>query len=185
MKWLNQVPTWKENGNTLSVPTGMGTDFWRVTFYDFVRETGHFYFDTITGDFRAGVSFSGEYKALYDQAGLMIRLNEENWIKARIESTDRKQHFSAAVPRGSSDWSLLPLSDNPSQVWLRLTWHVDTVRIQYSLNGEVYYLLRLAPFPAIGSSLVGMMYCSPKRAGFQAHFSDFLIGPPISKELHA
>jgi uncharacterized protein len=185
MKWLNEGPTWKENGNTLSATTGMGTDFWRVTFYDFVRDTGHSYFDSITEDFSAEVSFSGEYKALYDQAGLMIRLNEESWIKAGIEFTDGKQHFSAVVTRGSSDWSVLPLSDNPSQLRLRLTRHADAGRIQYSLDGEVYYLLRLAPFPAIGPSLVGMVCCSPKRAGFQAHFSDFRIGPPISKELHA
>jgi regulation of enolase protein 1 (concanavalin A-like superfamily) len=30
-----------------------------------------------------------------------------------------------------------------------------------------------------------MMACSPQRAGFEAGFTDFAVGPAISRELHA
>jgi regulation of enolase protein 1 (concanavalin A-like superfamily) len=31
---------------------------------------------------------------------------------------------------------------------------------------------------------VGMMCCSPQRAGFKASFADFAVGPAIARELH-
>ncbi|TIN69289.1 MAG: DUF1349 domain-containing protein, partial [Mesorhizobium sp.] len=31
---------------------------------------------------------------------------------------------------------------------------------------------------------IGMMCCSPQREGFEVTFSDFSLGPPISRELH-
>ena len=43
---------------------------------------------------------------------------------------------------------------------------------------------RLAHFPPTASVEVGIMCCSPQRAGFKVTFSDYTIGPPISRDLH-
>ena len=40
------------------------------------------------GDFSAEVLVNGYYEELYDQAGLMLRVDALNWIKAGIEFTD-------------------------------------------------------------------------------------------------
>ena len=61
---------------------------------------------TVTGDFTAEVTVDGRYEALYDQAGLMIRLSESNWIKAGVEYTDGEPYFSTVVTNDTSDWSL-------------------------------------------------------------------------------
>ena len=65
---------------------------------------------SITGskrDFVASVKVTGQYKALYDQAGLMLRLDDQNWIKTGIEYVDERQNVSAVVTREFSDWSRL------------------------------------------------------------------------------
>jgi uncharacterized protein len=85
MEWLNEPPRWREQGGRLSVVTAGGTDFWRTTHYGFVRDSGHFRFDRVSGDFTAEVMVSGDHRELYDQAGLMVRLDAAHWLKAGVE----------------------------------------------------------------------------------------------------
>jgi regulation of enolase protein 1 (concanavalin A-like superfamily) len=85
MQWLNEPPFWRDEDGVLSVVTGDRTDFWRETHYGFIRDDGHFRYETVPGDFTAEIAFGGDYRALYDQAGLMLRADERNWLKAGIE----------------------------------------------------------------------------------------------------
>ena len=91
--WLNPPPKHSYEGSVLHVETGKETDFWRETFYGFWRDSGHFLFSPVAGDFTAEVTVEGRYEVLYDQAGLMIRLSESHWIKAGIEYTDGVMYF--------------------------------------------------------------------------------------------
>jgi uncharacterized protein len=174
LHWLNPPPHWHIEKNSLHVTTGNNTDFWRVTHYGFIRDDGHVYYQTVTGDFVASLRFSGEYQHLYDQAGLMLRLDEKNWLKTGVEFDDGKQKLSAVVTREVSDWSVIPLETSPSEVFLKLTRKGTAVTIQYSFDGATYEMLRLAYFPE-GETMVGMMCCSPQRAGFQATFREFQV----------
>jgi uncharacterized protein len=183
MQWLNEPPVWEANKEKLRVVTGANTDFWRVTDYGFIRDNGHFYYEQRTGDFTLQARIDGKYQALYDQAGLMIRLDPFNWIKTGVEYTDGSPHLSAVVTREFSDWSLLPMQ-SASPVWLRLTRLNSAIRIQYSTNGISFSLLRLAYFPPSNDVLVGLMSCSPERAGFSVEFSEFAITEPVVRGLH-
>jgi len=84
LTWLNPPPHHAVDGDAVRVRTGKETDFWRETFYGFWRDNGHFLHRPVEGDFTAEVTVKGDYKVLYDQAGLMVRLSETHWINARI-----------------------------------------------------------------------------------------------------
>ena len=185
MRWLNPPPEWSYEQGVLRLRTGDKTDFWRETFYGFVRDSGHLYHREVTGDFTARVSFRGAYEALYDQAGLMLRLDADNWIKAGIEYTDGLQHLSVVVTRDASDWSVLPLPEAPQEIDLRLTRHGSAVRVQFSVAGRPWQMVRLAHLPAKDPAMVGMMACSPERSGFDVRFRDFAVGSAIARDLHA
>ncbi|CDX26583.1 Regulation of enolase protein 1 [Mesorhizobium sp. ORS 3324] len=185
MAWLNPPPHHAFGDGTLHVRTGKETDFWRETFYGFRRDNGHFLYRPIAGDFSAEVTVRGEYKVLYDQAGLMLRLNETHWIKAGIEYTDGLAYFSVVVTNDTSDWSLVGICADPNGVRIRLTRHAEAIRVQYLDAADGHWKpVRLAYFPVSRSVDVGMMCCSPQREGFEVTFSDFAIGPPIARELH-
>ena len=109
MRWLNEPPEWSVDDDLLSVTTGERTDFWRETHYGFVRDNGHFFYTETEGDFSAEATFSAEYEHLYDQAGLMLRLNERYWIKAGVEYSDGERLLSTVVTRERSDWSVTSL----------------------------------------------------------------------------
>lgn len=184
MEWRNEPPEWSEVDGILTLTTGNETDFWRETHYGFIHDNGHHRYQTVEGDFTASVRFAGQYEALYDQAGLMIRVDDRNWIKAGIEYTDGLAHLSVVVTREFSDWSVTALETMPSEVWLRVSRHGDAVRVQYRLDGTDWRMLRLAYLAPGGAVEVGPMACSPTRAGFVAEFHEFAVGAAISRDLH-
>ena len=179
MQWLNEPPEWTDEDDTLSVVTGEKTDFWRKTHYGFIRDDGHFRHAAAPDDFSASVAFRGDYQALYDQAGLMLRLDAETWIKAGIEYVAGRRMLSVVVTRDVSDWSTMPLPGDPDWVRLRLTRIGASVHVHWAPNPDptAFRMLRLTWFPT-GPARVGPMCCSPQRAGFRVRFSGFTIGPP-------
>jgi len=185
LTWLNPPPHYVFDDGTVQVRTGKESDFWRQTFYGFWRDNGHFLYRPVEGDFSAEVTVKGDYKVLYDQAGLMLRLSETHWIKAGIEYTDGLAYFSVVVTNDTSDWSLVAIAADASGVRIRLTRHAEAVRIQYRdpTNGH-WKPVRLAYFPISKSVDVGMMCCSPQREGFEVTFTNFSVGPPIPRDLH-
>lgn len=186
MQWLNppQKTTWTDRG--LIIETKDASDFWQKTYYDFTPDNGHFLSTSRTGDFTAEVFFSGQYEALYDQAGLMLRVDEQHWVKCGVEYTDGHMHFSTVVTNTHSDWSVVALSGAPSLVGARITRMGDALFIQYSIDsGKNWSMARLAWFsPSPDTVQIGMMACSPKRGGFKAEFSDFILGEPLSRDIH-
>lgn len=184
MTWLNEPPQWSIVNNSLSIETGNKTDFWRTTFYEFVRDNGHFLHKSIKGDFTVQVTLVGDFKTLYDQAGLMLRVDEKNWVKAGIEFTDSEIHLSTVMTREYSDWSMLNLQNYKGQLTLRLTRHGHAIRIQYLDENSKWRLMRLGYLDMPEECQVGVMCCSPEREGFEIQFKDYTVSDPISTKLH-
>jgi uncharacterized protein len=175
MQWYNEPPQWEANDDTITVTCAPNTDFWRKTHLGFIRDNGHFYQRSVAGNFIAEVKVSGEYQALYDQAGLMLRLNNEVWMKCGIEMIGGVQHVSAVVTRDFSDWNIIPLPQNPPALWMRVTRHDAAIEIHYSLDGIAYAMLRLAYFDPANTIEVGVMVAAPEGEGFAATFENFHV----------
>ena len=109
MEWLNEPPQWTRGGSMIRLEVEPETDFWRKTHDGGVRDNGHFYFERAEGDFSAQVRLSAEYSAQYDQAGLMVRLDETTWLKCGIEYVDGVQFASTVVTRDLLDKPFLDL----------------------------------------------------------------------------
>jgi regulation of enolase protein 1 (concanavalin A-like superfamily) len=183
MTWLNPPSAATEGAEGLTVTTAPNTDFWVETFYGFTRHSGHHLSHPVTGDFTARVTVTADYQALYDQAGLMLRLSDRHWIKAGIEHTDGQPVFSTVVTNGQSDWATLPLSFPASPITLRLTRHGSAVRVDVQEPSGLWRMTRLAHLPD-GPAFIGPMACSPERGGFTATFSNYTCGAAIPRALH-
>ena len=177
--WLNPPSHWQRLDGGLIVTTDDRTDFWRKTEYGFIRDNGHFAQRTVVGDFSVEVTFAGKYRTLYDQAGLMIRLDADRWIKTGIEFVDESMNFSTVVTNDTSDWSLIPLSERPDveAIRARLVRKGSTVSTAFRRPDGHWQTARVAGFPSEPQCQVGVMCCSPQRAGLEVRFSDFSVTP--------
>lgn len=182
--WHNEPKQWRRDGETLHVRTDKDTDFWRETLYGFTLDTGHFYGFETDGDFTAEVRVRGRYEELYDQAGIMVRIDESNWVKAGIEFSDGHAMLSSVLTIGKSDWATGLYTGEAADFRLRATVSGGFLRLQVSADGKLWPLVRLAPFPQAKSYLVGPMCCTPKREGLTVEFSEFRVTAPLGKDLH-
>jgi regulation of enolase protein 1 (concanavalin A-like superfamily) len=174
MQWLNEPPHWQQVGDRLTVKTAPKTDFWRITHYGFIRDNGHFYFDTVSTDFVMEVKIRGSYRDLYDQAGIMLRVDEKHWIKTGIEYVEGVQNLSAVVTHDYSDWSVIPLTHSPETIQLRVERRNEAIHISHYDEVAGLTMFRLAYLPA-ETMQVGLMVASPDGDGFEVTFEDYRL----------
>ncbi|MGA5818028.1 DUF1349 domain-containing protein [Kitasatospora sp. NPDC094028] len=176
--WLNPPERVEAAGTDLLVTARGHSDFWRTTSYGFVRDDGHALLAGFPPGTATEVSFLADFSTLYDQAGLLIRVDPETWIKAGVELSDGVPQLGAVVTRGLSDWSLAPVPE----------WHGRTVTIRASRTGDAvtvrarcedgpWRLVRLAPLAPDAAATAGPFCCSPQRDGLQVRFTRFAQGP--------
>ncbi|WP_198171545.1 DUF1349 domain-containing protein [Mucilaginibacter aquatilis] len=175
MKWFNQPKQWSGNAQKLTFTVDPGTDYWRITHYDFIRDSGPFYYQETEGDFEATVKVTGSYQELFHQAGLMVRIDNKNWIKTGIEYVDGVQNVSAVVTREVSDWSVVPRTDSPKSIWLKLLRKGDYVQIEYSFDSKTFKMLRLAYFPPKVKAQIGVVAAAPGKKSFPVVFENFVV----------
>ncbi|WP_260867674.1 DUF1349 domain-containing protein [Streptomyces sp. SAJ15] len=176
--WLNRPPAVERDGDDLLVTTGHGSDFWRRTCYGFVRDSGH----ALLTDFPVGsaveVSFQADFTALYDQAGVMVRVDERTWVKAGVEVTDGTLHVGAVVTHDTSDWSLAPVPEwDGKPVTVRVSRSGDALTIRARGGEGPWRMVRLAHLPPDAIATAGPFCCSPQREGLRVRFTGFTRGP--------
>ena len=175
MDWRHEPPRWRADGDTLTLTTAPKTDVWRAPDGTVVADNGHFWAQSVTGDFQAQVKLMGDFRDLYDQSGLMLWLDDANWLKCGIELYEGAPQVSAVVTRGFSDWGLAPLPAGTDALWIRLKRHGTDVQVHYSLDGTDYVQLRHTYFPPPAEVLIGLMAASPTGEGFEARFEGFRV----------
>ncbi|SHM91106.1 hypothetical protein SAMN05444360_12139 [Chryseobacterium carnipullorum] len=175
MNWFNEPEKWEIKNNSLSMSVTPQSDYWRISHYGFTVDDAPFYYTTYGGEFEAKVKITGNYKARFDQMGLMLRTDEKNYIKAGIEFVDGKYNLSTVVTHGTSDWSVIALDKAPPAVWIKAVRRLDAVEVFYSFDDKNYTMMRNAYLQDNTPVMVGMMAACPDGNGFTAVFEGFKV----------
>ena len=175
MNWFNEPAQWSVSGNRLTMAVTPKSDYWRISHYGFTVDDAPFYYGEYGGEFEAKVKISGDYKVRFDQAGMMIRIDHENYIKAGIEYVDGKYNLSTVVTHHTSDWSVIALDKPVDFIWIKAVRRLDAVEIFYSFDDKEYIMMRNAWMEANRPVKVGMMGACPEGDGFSVTFSDFTV----------
>ena len=175
MQWFNEPSQWEIKDKKLTLFATPQSDYWRIAHYGFTVDDAPFLYTTYGGEFEAKVKITGDYKVRYDQAGMMIRIDHENYIKTGIEYVDGKYNLSAVVTHRTSDWSVITLDRPVPFVWIKAVRRLDAVEIYYSFDDKEYTLMRIAWMQDNTPVQVGLMAASPDGQGFQASFEHFQV----------
>jgi regulation of enolase protein 1 (concanavalin A-like superfamily) len=184
--WTDQPVAVTTTATGTLVEAQNGSDFWEQTLYGFEHRNGHALLAPWPQDEAIEVSFTvGSLTELYDQAGLMIRLSVDHWIKAGIEMNDGVPHLGAVVTNQHSDWSLGPVPEwADATVTIRASRIADAVVIRARASDGPWRTVRVAPFDTAAKLSAGPMLCAPTRAGFVANFTGWQR-TAADVELHA
>jgi len=175
MQWFNEPENWSVKNDVLTMDVTPQSDYWRISHYGFTVDDAPFLYTLRGGEFEVKVKISGEYKVRFDQAGLMLRIDEENYIKTGIEYVDGKYNLSAVVTHKTSDWSVITLDKPVDYIWIKAVRRLDAVEIFYSFDDKEYVMMRNCWLQDNTPVMVGMMAACPDGNGFKAKFEHFQI----------
>ena len=175
MQWFNEPENYSIRNGVLEMQVPAQTDFWRIAHYGFTVADGPFLYAVYGGEFVAKIKVSGEYETRFDQAGMMIRLDHENYVKFGIEFVDGKFNISAVVTHHTSDWSVIRLEEPIPHLWLKAVRRLDAIELFYSFDDREYTMMRTLWMQDNCPLQVGPVAACPDGQGFKARFSDFKV----------
>ncbi|MFC7550626.1 DUF1349 domain-containing protein [Plantactinospora sp. GCM10030261] len=177
--WLNPpVRSFPIGDGELLVTCGAGTDFWRHTSYGFVHDDGHALLAPLASGTAMEVTFVVDYESQFDQAGILVRVDPEHWVKTGVEFCDGAPQVGAVVTRGMSDWSTAPAPEWAGRrVTMRVSRRDDALTVRARAEGEPWRLVRLAPLAPDAPTTAGPYCCAPSRDDLTVRFLGWATGP--------
>lgn len=179
--WVREPKNWNLKEGVLEVVTEPNTDLWQRTYYHFRNDNAPcFQFETEEKYFSFTVKTSfEEAKHRFDQCGVIVYMDSENWIKGSIEyENETYQHLGSVVTNnGFSDWATTNIPASVKHMWYRLSRREDDFKIECSLDGVNFNQMRICHFyKGDGAIRFGVYACSPENSSFKALFTDFHLG---------
>lgn len=169
--------------------TDPNTDFWQRTYYGFQNDNAHvLYLTTDEKYFSFTVKTEFESSALFDQCGIAIYQNSENWVKAGTEFHDNATSWlgSVVTNHGYSDWATTEMDASVKSVWYRLSRRKSDYYIEHSSDGVNFHQMRIFHlFEAEETIHFGLFACSPNQNSFKAVFTQMEVTDCLWKEYQA
>ncbi|KAB1125551.1 DUF1349 domain-containing protein [Micromonospora sp. AMSO12t] len=177
-EWWNE-PVRVENGpaGELLVQPAEGSDLWRHTSYGFVHDDAPALLAPLPAGEAMEVTFVLDYGEQFDQAGVLVRVDDRNWVKAGVEVSDGEPQVGAVVTREVSDWSVSGVPRWAGrEVTVRVSRDGDALTVRARADDEPWRLVRLAPLAPDAVATAGPYCCSPTRAGLRIRFTGWRRG---------
>jgi len=176
MHWHCEPEEWAQHRTTVQMRVPPGTDFWRMTSTDECCDNAPFYYLEVEGDFEVRCKVKANYENPDDQAGIMIREDEENWVKCGIQMVGDVPHMCATVTHDYSDLSLHPLPHLPEYMWVHAKKIGDGLEVYISEDSFDWMQIRQGDITDGAILQIGLYAASPESEdGFEATFEDFMV----------
>lgn len=175
-KWTRGPESYVIDENRIEIVTKPHTDLWQRTYYHFQNdnapvlqmETEDSYFS-----FVVKTEFDESHHR-FDQCGVVMYLDSENWLKGSIEyENETYQHLGSVVTnQGYSDWATTVIDASVKSMWYRFSRREDDYCIECSEDGITYSQMRICHMHGgKGKIRFGIYACSPEESSFKAVFS--------------
>lgn len=179
MKWIRQPEKFSVSEEKVTIITEPFTDLWQRTYYHFRNDNAPV-LQTKTDEkyFSFVVKTTFDTKVRYDQSGIIMYLDSENWIKASVEYENEKiQRLGCVVTNnGYSDWSSVDIDASIKSMWFRLSRRDDDFCVENSVDGVNFNQMRICHMFNVKDEVpFGIYACSAEDSSFEAVFTDMEI----------
>lgn len=171
-KWINRPQEFDVNDSKVSFHVLPKTDFWQVTHYGFSRTDGNCLTFESEDDLEFKVRVKMNYSNEFDQAGIIVYIDENNFAKLCIENqlNCSNKLGSVVVKNKRSDWATQNISDLDF-IYYKLSKRGINYLFEYSLDDKEYIQVRLFDIESNIKPSIGVFGASPLGDGFKAEFS--------------
>lgn len=180
MVWTREPKAYSVFEDRIEIVTAPYTDLWQRTYYHFRNDNAPvLQMETDETFFSFTVKTAFESKRRFDQCGIVMYLDSENWLKASVEyDNEHFQHLGSVVTNnGYSDWATTEIDASVKTVWYRFSRREDDYRIECSFDGVSFRQMRICHmWKGSGRVRFGIYACSPEESSFQAVFSELSFG---------
>lgn len=177
MKWIRAPKQYFVGDDSVKIITEPFTDLWQRTYYHFRNDNAPaLQMLTTEKFFSFVVKTEFDTKVRYDQSGIIMYLDSDNWLKASVEyENDVIQRLGSVVTNnGYSDWASVDVDASIKKVWFRLSRREDDFCIENSFDGVNFKQMRICHmFNAKDEIQFGIYACSAENSSFIAKFSEF------------
>lgn len=184
--WVFEPKKYEFKDDIITITTDPSTDFWQRTYYGFRNDNAPaLLIKTDEKYFSFTVKTNFDSKTQFDQCGVIIYQNSDNWFKASIEyENDEYQRLGSVVTNnGFSDWATTDISGTIKSMYYRLSRRNNDFCIENSYDGQIYKQMRIFHlFQADDEINLGIYACSPSNSTFKAIFSDIKVSECIWEE---
>lgn len=179
LEWTRKPKDYSISADKIEIITNPHTDLWQRTYYHFRNDNAPV-LQMKTNDkfFSFTVKTQFQSKCRFDQCGIVMYLDSENWLKGSIEyENDSFQHLGSVVTNnGYSDWATTEIDVNIKSMWYRLSRREDDYCIECSEDGTTFKQMRVCHmWNGNGEIRFGIYACSPEESSFKATFTDMEI----------
>ena len=179
LEWTIKPADYYISDDKIEIVTVPHTDLWQRTYYHFRNDNAPvLQMKTDEKYFSFVVKTEFESKHRFDQCGIVMYLDSENWLKGSIEyENDRFQHLGSVVTNnGYSDWATTEIDASIKSMWYRLSRREDDYCIECSEDGIVFKQMRVCHmWNGNGTIRFGVYACSPEASSFKATFTNMEI----------
>lgn len=179
LKWTREPKETSIQEDRITIITEPGTDLWQRTYYGFQNDNAPLLqLTTAEPYFSFVVKTEFASKRRFDQCGIILYLDSENWLKASIEyENDMYQRLGSVVTNhGYSDWATTDISADIKSMWYRLSRRESDYCIECSEDGENFKQMRICHMWEGAKEIsFGIYACSPEESSFEAVFSNMEI----------
>jgi regulation of enolase protein 1 (concanavalin A-like superfamily) len=185
-KWFCKPQNYSVEGDRIEIITEPNTDLWQRTYYGFRNDNAHIlYITTNERYFSFTVKAEFDSTALFDQCGVVIYQNSENWMKSGIEFHDNNTAWlgSVVTNHGYSDWATTDIGSFVKCMWYRLSRRESDYCLENSFDGINFKQMRIFHlFEGDKEINFGLLACSPSQNSFKAVFTEINITDCLWKE---
>ena len=177
--WTRQPEAFSVSNDKIEIVTKPHTDLWQRTYYHFRNDNAPvLQMETDKAYFSFTVKTQFQSKHRFDQCGIVMYLDSENWLKASIEYENESfQHLGSVVTNnGYSDWATTEIDASVTSMWYRLSRREDDYCIECSEDGQIFKQMRVCHmFRGNGKIRFGIYACSPEDSSFKATFTHMAL----------